>query len=56
MRRLPADGNRMLNKDRHSQFVALMQERGWDLLVFYGDSWLYYGDTCLQGPKNLEVL
>jgi Xaa-Pro dipeptidase len=51
----------MLNKDRHSQFVALMQERGWDLLVFYGDSWRKDGFRCLvnvnfSGPQALAVL
>jgi Xaa-Pro dipeptidase len=51
----------MLNKDRHSQFVALMRERGWDLLVFYGDSWRKDHFRCLvnvnfSGPQAVAVL
>jgi Xaa-Pro dipeptidase len=51
----------MLQMDRHSQFVELMTERGWDLLVFYGDSWRKDHFRCLvnvnfSGPQALAVL
>src|ERR1700753_3985603 len=51
----------MLNRDRHKQLVALMQERGWDLLLFYGDNWRKDLFRCLvnvnfQGPQALATL
>ncbi len=46
---------------RHGQFVALMAERGWDLLVFYGDGWRKDLFRCLvnvnfSGPQAVAVL
>jgi Xaa-Pro dipeptidase len=51
----------MLNRDRHRQFVALMAERGWDLLIFYGDTWRKDHFRCLvnvnfSGPQAAAVL
>jgi Xaa-Pro dipeptidase len=51
----------MLNTDRHRQFVALMAERGWDLLIFYGDTWRKDHFRCLvnvnfSGPQAAALL
>jgi Xaa-Pro dipeptidase len=51
----------MLNRDRQQQFLALMAERGWDLLLFYGDQWRKDLFRCLvnvnfQGPQAVAVL
>jgi len=51
----------MLNRDRHRQFVALMRERGWDLLICYGDSWRKDHFRCLvnvnfSGPQAAAIL
>ena len=51
----------MLNRERHGQFLALMAERGWDLLLFYGDDWRKDLFRCLvnvnfQGPQAVGVL
>jgi len=51
----------MLNRDRHHQFVALMAERGWDLLIFYGDTWRKDHLRCLlnvnfSGPQAVAIL
>jgi Xaa-Pro dipeptidase len=51
----------MLNQERHKQFVELMAERGWDLLLFYGDNWRKDHFRCLvnvnfQGPQAVAVL
>ncbi len=51
----------MLNQERHAQFVALVAERGWDLLLFYGDSWRKDHFRCLvnvsfSGPQAVAVL
>lgn len=51
----------MLNQDRHRQFIALMEERGWDLLLFYGDGWRHDHFRCLvnvsfSGPHALAAL
>jgi Xaa-Pro dipeptidase len=51
----------MLNRDRHRQFVALMAERGWDLLIFYGDTWRKDHFRCLvnvnfSGPQAAAIL
>jgi Xaa-Pro dipeptidase len=51
----------MLNTDRLVQFIALMEERSWDLLVFYGDSWRKDYFRCLvnvnfSGPQAVAVL
>ena len=51
----------MLNRERQRQFVALMAERGWDLLILYGDSWRKDHFRCLvnvnfSGPQAVAVL
>jgi Xaa-Pro aminopeptidase len=51
----------MLNRDRQQQFLALMAEQGWDLLLFYGDQWRKDLFRCLvnvnfQGPQAVAVL
>jgi Xaa-Pro aminopeptidase len=51
----------MLNLDRHKQFVALLAERGWDLLIFYGDTWRKDHFRCLvnvnfSGPQAAAIL
>jgi Xaa-Pro dipeptidase len=52
---------RMLNRDRHRHFLELMAERGWDLLLFYGDNWRKDLFRCLvnvnfQGPQAVAAL
>lgn len=51
----------MLNRERHRQFLELMAERGWDLLLFYGDNWRKDHFRCLvnvnfQGPQAVAAL
>jgi Xaa-Pro dipeptidase len=51
----------MLNQQRLRQFLSLMKERGWDLLVFYGDTWRKDYFRCLvnvyfSGPQAVAVL
>jgi Xaa-Pro dipeptidase len=51
----------MLNRVRHGQFLRLMAERGWDLLLFYGDNWRKDHFRCLvnvnfSGPQAVAVL
>jgi Xaa-Pro aminopeptidase len=51
----------MLNRDRFKQFLALMAERGWDALVFYGDNWRKDHFRCLvnvnfSGPQAVALL
>ena len=51
----------MLNRERRGQFLALMAERGWDLLLFYGDNWRKDLFRCLvnvnfQGPQAVGAL
>jgi Xaa-Pro dipeptidase len=51
----------MLNQDRVGQFLALMAERGWDMLLFYADSWRKDYFRCLvnvsfSGPQAIAVL
>ncbi|HEY2591570.1 MAG TPA: Xaa-Pro peptidase family protein [Steroidobacteraceae bacterium] len=51
----------MLNRERYQQFMTLMRERGWDLLLFYGDGWRREHFRCLinlsySGPHALTVL
>jgi Xaa-Pro dipeptidase len=51
----------MLNRVRHAQFLRLMAERGWDLLLFYGDNWRKDHFRCLvnvnfSGPQAVAVL
>src|ERR1700733_11347208 len=37
----------MLNEPRHLQYLDLMHERGWELLLFYGDGWRKENFRCL---------
>jgi Xaa-Pro dipeptidase len=37
----------MLNEPRHRQYLDLMHERGWELLLFYGDGWRKENFRCL---------
>src|ERR1700748_973954 len=51
----------MLNLERHAQYRALMTERGWDLLLFYGDTWRKDHFRCLvnvnfSGPQAVAIL
>jgi Xaa-Pro aminopeptidase len=51
----------MLNRDRHRHFLELMTQRGWDLLLFYGDNWRKDLFRCLvnvnfQGPQAVAAL
>src|SRR5215469_10683554 len=51
----------MLNRERYEQFITLMRERSWDLLLFYGDGWRKEHFRCLInlnycGPHALTVL
>lgn len=50
-----------LNPQRKKQFLELMAQRGWDLLLFYGDTWRKDPFRCLVsvcfcGPQALAVL
>jgi Xaa-Pro aminopeptidase len=50
-----------LNPQRKQEFLDLMQRRGWDLLLFYGDTWRKDHFRCLisvcfSGPQALAVL
>ena len=51
----------MLNELRYRQYLDLMQERGWELLLFYGDGWRKEHFRCLLnlnfcGSQILGVL
>jgi Xaa-Pro dipeptidase len=51
----------MLNTERHRQFLALMADHGWDLLIFYGDTWRKDHFRCLVninfcGPQAAAIL
>lgn len=51
----------MLNQSRHQQYLDLMQEHGWELLLFYGDGWRKENFRCLlnlnfSGSQILGVL
>jgi Xaa-Pro dipeptidase len=51
----------MLNTERKRQFLDLMTRRGWDLLLFYGDSWRKdhfrcLVNVCFSGPQALAML
>jgi Xaa-Pro dipeptidase len=51
----------MFNQLRHRQYQDLMQERDWDLLLFYGDGWRKENFRCLlnlnfNGSQILGVL
>ena len=50
-----------LNPQRRKQYLDLMAQRGWDLLLFYGDSWRKDHFRCLVsvcfcGPQALAML
>ena len=50
-----------LNPARKKQFLDLMAQRGWDLLLFYGDTWRKdhfrcLVSVCFSGPQALAVL
>ena len=51
----------MLNTERKQQFLALMGQHGWDLLLFYGDSWRKdhfrcLVNVCFSGPQAVALL
>ena len=51
----------MLDESRHQQYLNLMRERGWELLLFYGDGWRKEHFRCLlnlnfNGSQILGVL
>src|ERR1700733_4209470 len=51
----------MLDESRHQQYLNLMRERGWELLLFYGDGWRKEHFRCLlnlnfSGSQILGVL
>jgi Xaa-Pro aminopeptidase len=51
----------MLNEPRHRQYLDLMHERGWELLLFYADGWRKENFRCLLnrnfcGAQILGVL
>jgi Xaa-Pro dipeptidase len=51
----------MLNTERKKQFLDLMARRGWDVLLFYGDSWRKdhfrcLVNVCFSGPQAVAVL
>jgi Xaa-Pro aminopeptidase len=51
----------MLNMQRQRQYLDLMTRRGWDLLLFYGDSWRKdhfrcLVNVCFSGPQAVAVL
>src|SRR3954452_5386009 len=50
-----------LNPERKKEFLALMAQRGWDVLLFYGDTWRKdhfrcLVSVCFNGPQALAVL
>jgi len=50
-----------LNPQRKKEFLDLMTQRGWDLLLFYGDTWRKdhfrcLVSVCFNGPQALAVL
>jgi Xaa-Pro aminopeptidase len=50
-----------LNPRRKQEFLDLMARRGWDLLLFYGDTWRKdhfrcLVSVCFTGPQALAVL
>ena len=50
-----------LNPQRKREFLELMARRGWDLLLFYGDTWRKdhfrcLVSVCFSGPQALAVL
>jgi Xaa-Pro aminopeptidase len=51
----------MLNTERRQHYLALMAQRGWDLLLFYGDSWRKdhfrcLVNVCFSGPQPVALL
>jgi Xaa-Pro dipeptidase len=50
-----------LNPQRKKEFLDLMAQRGWDLLLFYGDTWRKdhfrcLVSVCFTGPQAVAVL
>ena len=50
-----------LDSERRKQYLDLMAQRGWDLLLFYGDSWRKDHFRCLvgvcfSGPQAVAML
>ena len=50
-----------LNPERTKEYLDLMARRGWDLLLFYGDTWRKdhfrcLVSVCFSGPQALAVL
>ncbi|MEP7244703.1 MAG: Xaa-Pro peptidase family protein [Gammaproteobacteria bacterium] len=50
-----------LNPERKKEFLELMAQRGWDVLLFYGDTWRKdhfrcLVSVCFTGPQALAVL
>jgi Xaa-Pro aminopeptidase len=48
-------------KQRKSEFLDLMKQRGWDLLLFYGDTWRKdhfrcLVSVCFTGPQAVAAL
>jgi len=50
-----------LDSERRKQYLDLMAQRGWDLLLFYGDSWRKdhfrcLVSVCFSGPQAVAML
>src|SRR6187551_1014257 len=50
-----------LNPQRKQEFLELMARRGWDVLLFYGDTWRKdhfrcLVSVCFSGPQALASL
>jgi Xaa-Pro dipeptidase len=50
-----------VNPQRKREFLELMAQRGWDVLLFYGDTWRKdhfrcLVSVCFSGPQALAVL
>jgi Xaa-Pro dipeptidase len=50
-----------LNPERKKQYLDLMAQRGWDVLLFYGDTWRKdhfrcLVSVCFHGPQAVGVL
>jgi len=50
-----------LNVERKKQFLELMSQRGWDALLFYGDTWRKdhfrcLVNVCFHGPQAAALL
>jgi len=50
-----------LNPERKKEFLDLMAQRGWDVLLFYGDTWRKdhfrcLVSVCFSGPQAVAML